>query len=262
MTVGDELLVRKGDGFEPTPHAAKLLATLGPALDQIAGALDLPRGFDPSTANRNFHLSLPDYVGEFLLPRLCGHLRKNAPNVTLSVMSLDDRKSAEVVAYEGVELYFSTSGEASVARPVQSHRLISDIFMVLMRRDHPSSQKPLTLDDYLRLNHIKVTGLGNGIDRRLAQMGLVRQIVIKVPTWLSVLSVVETTDLVGVIPKHWTSWPNIQERFFTTPLPLDGFSLSIDARWHPRNERDSGHQWFRSVIENIFSEHQTRDGTV
>lgn len=254
VTVGDELLVRRGPVFEPTPHAAKLLATLGPALDQIASALELPRDFDPSTAHRNFPLGVPDYAGEFLLPRLCSYLGEVAPDVSLSILPLDDRKAADVVAYEGVELYLSIYGEAGIARPVQTQRLIEDTFMILMRRGHPFAGRNLTLDDYLSLRHIKVTGLGSAIDNKLAEMGLVRRVMVKIPSWQGVLSIVESTDLVALIPKHWTRRSQFQDRFVSTPLPLENFFLSIDAIWHPRNEHDSGHRWFRGVIKDLFGE--------
>jgi DNA-binding transcriptional LysR family regulator len=257
VTVGDELLVRRGPIFEPTPHAARLLATMGPALDQIAIALDLPRDFDPGTAHRNFHLGVSDYVGEYVLPRLCSYIAQVAPDVSLSILPLDDRKAADVVAYEGVELHLSIHGEAGIVRPVQTQLLFEDTFMVLMRKDHPMAGRPLVLDDYLGLKHIKVTGLGSAIDNRLAQLGLVRRIMVKVPNWQSVLSIVESTDMVALIPRHWTRRPQFRNRFSSTPLPLDDFYLSIDAIWHPRNEYDSGHRWFRNVIMELFGEMQT-----
>lgn len=258
---GDELLVRRSGDFEPTPHAAKLLADLGPALAQIASALDLPRNFDPATARRDFQIAVPDYTGDFLLPRLCQYLGRHAPNVSLSVLPLDDRKSADVVAYEGVEIHLSLHGESGLIRPVQTQRLIEDTFMILMRREHPAAGHPLTLDRYLALRHIKITGLGSALDDRLAQLGLTRRIMVKIPTWQTVLSIVESSDLVVLIPRHWTSWPNIRNRFWFTPLPLENFFLSVDALWHPRNDHDSGHRWFRGLIKDLFEELQKGDPT-
>lgn len=258
-SIGDELLVRHPSGFQPTPQAAKLLATLRPALDQIAAALELPRFFDPSTAHRNFHIGVPDYAGVFLLPRLCAYLDVHAPEVSLSILPLDDRKSADVVAYEGVELRMTIHGEEGITRPVQTERLIEDKFMVLMRREHPLARRQITLEEYLKARHVKVTGLGNAIDNRLAQMGLVRQIMVKIPSWQGLLAIVESTNLVTLIPKHWTHWNEIRNRFAFMPLPLDDFFLTIDALWHPRNEHDLGHRWFRGVIQDIFKSMQTSD---
>lgn len=128
--------------------------------------------------------------------------------------------------------------------------------MVLMRKGHSFDGKPLALDDYLTLKHLKVTGLGSAIDNRLAQMGMVRRVMVKVPNWQSVLSIVESTDLVALIPRHWTRRSQFGERFASAPLPVDDFYLSVDAIWHPRNEFDSGHRWFREVIMALFREMQ------
>lgn len=256
-SLGDELLVRRSGDFEPTPHAAKLLMDLGPALAQIANALELPRNFDPATARRDFQLAVPDYTGDFLLPRLCQYLGKHAPHVSLSVLPLDDRRSADVVAYEGVEIHLSLHGETGLVRPVQTQRLIEDCFMILMRRENPAAGRALSLESYLELRHIKITGLGNALDDRLAQLGLARHIMVKTPTWQTVLSIVESSDLVVLIPRHWTTRPNIRERFWCTPLPLEHFFLTVDALWHPRNDHDAGHRWFRSVIKALFDELHT-----
>ena len=254
QTFGDELLVRRGGDYEPTPHATKLLVDLGPALARIASALELPRNFDPSTARRDFQLAVPDYTGDFLLPRLCQYLGTHAPNVSLSVLALDDRRAADVVAYEGVEIHLSLHGETGLIRPVQTQRLIEDTFMILMRRENPAAGRPLTLEHYLGLRHIKITGLGSALDDRLAQLGLARRIMVKVPTWQTVLSIVESSDLVVLIPRHWTTWPSIRNRFWFTPLPLENFFLSVDALWHPRNDHDSGHRWFRTLVKELFDE--------
>ena len=31
-------------------------------------------------------------------------------------------------------------------------------------------------------------------------------------------------------------------------------ALSIDAVWHPRNDHDAGHKWFRELIHQILQE--------
>jgi DNA-binding transcriptional LysR family regulator len=38
------------------------------------------------------------------------------------------------------------------------------------------------------------------------------------------------------------------------PMPLPELGLLIDAVWHPRNEHDAGHRWFRELIHRIFEE--------
>src|SRR2546427_6827654 len=39
-----------------------------------------------------------------------------------------------------------------------------------------------------------------------------------------------------------------------TTLFRSELALSIDAVWHPRNDHDAGHKWFRELIHQIFQE--------
>jgi DNA-binding transcriptional LysR family regulator len=252
VTLGDDLLVRNRDGMEPTPHAVKLASSFSESLDRIAQALEMPRSFDPSSAHRNFHLAVSEYVSAFVMLRLSTYLRTHAPDISLTVAHLSDRRAADVVAYEGLEIHLSVEGDAAIARPVQTQRLLEDTSMLLMRRDHPACKGKLSLDRYLQLPHIKITSLGNATDNRLAQMGVSRRVMMKVPSLNGVLAMVEASDLVVQVPRHWMSTLMIGSQFVMKPLPFGNFALYVDAVWHPRNEHDSGHRWFRGVIADLF----------
>ena len=71
--------------------------------------------------------------------------------------------------------------------------------LVVVRRDHPMVSGRWTIDDYLKLNHIQVTGGGNKhwlVDEILMQQGLERNIVLEVPDFHSAFKLCENTDLV------------------------------------------------------------------
>jgi len=254
VTLGDELLIRSRDGMEPTPHAVKLAGSFSESLDKIAQALEMPRSFDPASTHRNFHLAVSEYVSAFVLLRLSAYLRTHAPNVSLTVAHLGDRRAADVVAYEGLELHLSVEGDAAFTRPVQTQRLLEDTAVVLMRRDHPASRGKLSLDSYLKLPHIKITSLGNATDNRLARMGVSRRVMMKVPSWNGVLGIIEASDLVVQVPRHWMHTPMIGSQFVMKPLPFGKQALYVDAVWHPRNDHDSGHRWFRGVVSGFFKD--------
>lgn len=249
----DELLVRTAKGMEPTPQAVKLATTFHSALEQIENVLDVQRGFNPTTARRTFHLAISDYIGEFLIPRLCIQLRNVAPDVSLSVQYLDEHRQSVDATYGGLGVHFSL--KVKPTNPVRVERLLEDRLLVMMRRDHPAAQKPLTLETYLALVHIKVTGFGTSlIDETLASQGLMRRVMFKVPTWQGMLDVIENTDLVAAIPAHWMEISRFAERYVAAPLPVEGVSLAIDASWHARNDDDEGHKWFRELVRGFFKD--------
>ena len=250
----DVLLVRTASGMEPTPQAVKLAAAFKGALAQIEGVLDTRREFDPARVRRTFHLSVSDYVAGLLLPRLCRHMRLHAPDAGLSVAMLDGQRGDETVAYEGVEVRLSpTRGAAPAPRTVQ--RLFQDRVIVVMRADHPAAAQRLDLEAYLALAHLKITGVGASlIDDMLATSGRMRRVMVKVPGYYRMLEVVASTDLVASVPAHWLATAQIPDTCVARPLPLAALSLSFDAVWHPRNDEDPGHRWFRESIAQVFRE--------
>lgn len=256
----DELLVRTARGMEPTAQAVKLAATFHSALEQIENILDVERGFNPATARRTFHLAISDYMGEFLIPRLCMHLHQVAPDVSLTVQYLNEHRQSSDSTQGGLAVHFSMN--AKPTSPVRLERVLEDRLMVIMRRDHPAARTPMTLDAYLQLSHIKVTGVGTSlIDDSLAAKGLMRRVMFKVPTWRGMLEVIEKTDLVAAVPAHWMQLSSFAEKCQAFPLPVEGASLAIDLSWHPRNDPDEGHQWFRELVRGFFKDLHSDEGS-
>lgn len=248
---GDPLLLRTADAMVPTPEAVRLATRFRRALSEIESAIGVSGAFNPATARRSFLLRVSDYVGVLLLPRLCIRLSSVAPGVSLVVQSFDTRQPSDRVEYEGVEVRLSVSRGNSVL--AASRRMIEDRWMVLMRADHPAAKAPLTLETYLALGHLKVAGVGSNIlDEILAERGLARRVMVQVPTWQGMVPVIESTDLIAAMPAHWIDSVLSNSNCATFALPIPELALSIDAVWHPRNDNDPGHRWFRELIHEIF----------
>lgn len=249
--LNDELMVRADGGLQPTPQAVKLASAFTPALERIADVLDVKREFDPAQARRTFHISVSDYVGASFVPHLARRMREEAPDISLDIQSPDGSRTSKEVAYDGIEVRLSVV--TGSVRPSHWQRWMEDRFVVLMRKGHPAARKPLTLGAYLALAHMKVTGVGSSlIDETLALSGKARRVLVKVPSWQGMVPVIETTDLVGVVPEHWTRGSNQYAGCVVRPLPIDGLTLTIEAAWHPRNNDDPGHTWFRGLVQEIF----------
>jgi len=77
-----------------------------------------------------------------------------------------------------------------------------------------------------------------------------------VANWFEVAPIVERTDLVAVVPRRWAEIDRRVSRLLCRPLPLDDVKFTVDQCWHPSNDSDLGHRWFRSLIAEIFNEAQ------
>ena len=249
----DDLFTRTAGGLVPTTHALDLAAEIGRGLDAIEQAIEQRRDFDPLVSSRTFTIQIADYVSGFVLPRLSAVLRAEAPGVKLVIAPFSDRLgSSEEPASLQIRL---TWGDE---RPpgIRSQRLLTDSFVVLMRRGHEAARAPMTVEHYASLNHIKVSAAAVGttiIDDSLANRGLERNVVLTVPHWIEVPSIIERTDLVAVVPARWCQSDNRLTRFSTASLPLDEVTLNVDQCWDSRRDRDPAQRWLRQRIAKIFA---------
>jgi DNA-binding transcriptional LysR family regulator len=252
MTFNDELLIRTPEGMTPTAYAASLAHAIGGSLRQIEEAIQSGRKFDPATTDRKFSMRVSDYAAVYFLPRLCREMRRLAPYAQLEVQHFDKKDHEQRIAKDEVQIRlamnFRQEGES------YSTRLLDDRFVVIMNAAHPAADGAMDLTRYLSLHHLKISvaGVGtNAIDEALAAMGLARKIAMTVPSWLEMRQVIETTDLVAVVPHHWLAAKEFKS-FRAAALPLPHISLAIDLVWHPKDETDPAHTWFRGVVQRVF----------
>ena len=96
-TLGDELVVRDGQGMAPTPRALTLWPTVREALGQLQASL-APSGFEPATATTTFVLAMADATAAELMPGLIDILEREAPGVAMRVVPLTTRDPRALLA--------------------------------------------------------------------------------------------------------------------------------------------------------------------
>lgn len=252
--LNDELFRRTSKGLEPTARALELNEEVSAGLLHIAHALEQQHRFEPAKTERVFTLQIADYVSGMLLPRLAKRLREEAPGISAEVVpfTLDANMRADTA---DVQVRFTPGAlRPSVSR---SQRLLTDHFIVVMRPDHPAANSHMTVELYASLNHVRLSPASIGttiVDDALARRGLKRRIVMTVPSWYDMPEIVENTDLIAIVPRRWLAADARLAKLRSVPLPLDEVRFAIDLCWDVRRERDPGHRWFRTLIEQIFLE--------
>lgn len=82
-------------------------------------------------------------------------------------------------------------------------------------------------------------------DRALADVGLTRRVVLSVPHFLFVISVLTQSDLVAMLPERLVRNQPLLQRL-EPPLAVPGFEMTM--LWHERSHRDPAHRWLREHI--------------
>lgn len=267
--MGDELLVRHGQGVQPTPRALALWPAVRGALDQLQTSL-APSAFDPASATTSFVLAMADATASTLVPSLYELIEREAPGVSLRVLPLttrDPRKLLEngeadiAVGYFPAVLADLTAREQSGdVVGFDSRRLYASAYICVMREGHPLADQPLTLDAYCEARHMLVSFSGRSfgfIDEALASLGRKRQVVLTVNQFFTAGQVVVKSDLLTILPRHFVPVTGMAQALALRELPFVVPPVHVDALWRHRGPQASACDWLLQALvrsaQNTFS---------
>ncbi len=259
-TLGDDLVVRSGQGMAPTARALVLWPIVRDALRQLQASL-APGGFEPATANTTFVLAMADATAAELMPGLVDTLERQAPGVSLRVVPLSTRDPRRLLDEEAVDLAIGhfPSVLADLVVRAQSgdgvafahQRLYDGQYVCVMRKGNALANGPFTLNRFCAARHMLVSFSGRPygfIDESLAAIGRKRQIVLTVNQFFTAGRVVANSNLLTVLPKHFLGVTGIAEQLVQRPLPFDVAPVNVDAVWHRRVDAQSAHIWLRQAV--------------
>ena len=257
VMLNDELFFRTADGVTPTDRARDLSADIERGLGFISTAISLQHQFVPAQAERVFTMQVADYVSGFLLPRLAQRLQVEAPGVSFDILPFSI--SPESV-WDRVDMQVRLTPGRLQPEMVRSQRLLADEIVVLMRRDHPRADEPMTAQLYAGLPHVKLSQSATGttvIDDALAARGLERHMAMTVASWFEIPDIVANSDLIAIAPRRLFSLDPRLNKLQAAPLPLEEVVFSFDLCWDLRTEREPGQKWLRKVVSDVFKEIRT-----
>lgn len=254
--LNDELVVRTAHGVKPTPRAESLWPTVRRTLAELQDAV-APHTFDVSHANATFRLAMADATAALMLPSLVRSIEKEAPGLSIRMVPLTTREPRPMLERGDIDLAIGffpgvvaqLSGEPETS--VRHERLYSGNYVCVMRRDHPLTRKPLTLDDYCNANHLLVSFSGRAsglVDEALAQVGRERRILLTVNQFFTAGQVVANSDLITVLPRHLIAATGMSDELVAYELPFAMPNVNVDMLWHQRDARDLAHKWMREHL--------------
>jgi DNA-binding transcriptional LysR family regulator len=244
---GDPLLLPGPRGMRPTARADELREPLREALEALGRAVSPASPFDPAVATHTWRVAATDYSeSTVLLPALSG-LRTAAPRTRLAVLELAPPNIARQAEQGVIDLAFHTSDEAPSG--LRRRPLFTERYVLAGRAGHPRLKRRPTRSQFCALDHVIVSPDGGGFrgvtDEVLSEAGLTRRVVLSVPHFLFVMSVVANTDLVAMLPERLVrDSPGL--RIVEPPVDVPGYEMAM--LWHERSHRDQAHSWLREHI--------------
>lgn len=257
VVFADPIFIKQGKELLPTPKAL----ALAPQLKQIMQNIDtlvLPAEFDPQTSERRFKFDMMEVAYAITLPKLMPKLLEVAPNVKLETTTWNDSTINKLLnckidfAIKCMETdKRSINHVSSLPKALNYAELGRDYAVCVVRKDHPAATGNWTINDYLKLKHIQVTGGGNRhwlVDEILMQKGIERNIVLEVPDFHSAFKLCENTDLVLFAPHKQVECIVDNYELTTIDVPVEMQNGVYVIIWNQYFDQDPAHQWLRELV--------------
>ncbi len=256
--LADPLFVRTASGLEPTPRADELIATARAAIEILQRLTSRPKPYDPATDERCFNICMTDASHVTLLPRLLGHMRSVASSVRIEALQIDART--------GIRLQ---SGEADLALGLipaleagfYQQSLYSQDWICLANPSHPRLQRRLTRALYKNEAHLGiVSGTGQQLlETALAEAGVQRRVVLRLPGFLGLGAILSSTDLIATLPRHTGETLAKANGLAVHACPIAIPPFTVKQHWHGRYHHDPASRWLRDTCATLFQASATRE---
>ena len=258
--LSDDLFLRTARGMQPTPLAEQLAEPVASAIETLRGALAQPVRFDPATARRDFVLSLTDIGEIYFLPPLLERLDLVAPGINLSTARNTVRDLKEEMESGRVDAAIGLLPQ--LQGRFFRQRLFRQPYVLTMRREHPLLQRRrrITVAEFSAAQHVVVIAAGTGhgeVDRQLERRRVARRVRLRVPHFVGVGHILQSTDLIATLPERMAQRIVTPFGLEYVPHPVKLPEAPIDLFWHARMQRDPGHQWLRRQIVELFADRKS-----
>ncbi len=200
-------------------------------------------------------IGMPEAAQFTILPELFRRLQKVAPGVSI----VSPRYSRESLARDlrTGTFDFTISTEAQPVQKIHGELLATDAHVSIVRQDHPSVPRRLTLKRFLALDHIAVARsvlVDPEIDGILLRQGQRRKIALTVASPGPIPGLVATTNLIATLPNMLLDAIDLPSGIARHKPPLDLEPISIYLFWHERTHSSPAHTWMRSLIKEVVVE--------
>ena len=253
----DPLFVKVGAQMQPTARAQALQVSVRRVIDAVKNEILQPAGFDPLRSERTFVVITPD-IGEIhFVPPLIRRLAQAAPSLRLKAVSRPPDTAAEALASGAADLALGYFPDLKGAGFYQQ-KLFENRHVCMVRHDNPYvDDGPLSLDQYLALRHVVVRpdGREHVFEQFLARRGLRRQVALELSHFLSLLPIIEGSDLVATVPSDLAYVCQRYAKVRILASPIASPAIPVHQFWHRRANRDHANRWLRAQVQALFAGH-------
>ncbi|MFC0225089.1 LysR family transcriptional regulator [Serratia aquatilis] len=247
----DPLLIPARRGMTPTVKALELLEPLRESLDQLRRTVQSHKDFHPERAKLTVTIACTDYIQAAVVMPLVMALRQTAPGIRIAVRHYNPGLLEQQLANGEVDIAVITPD--SHHTHLRTRHLFDETYVLIGRRDHPALRDNLTMEEFVRLEHVIVSPSGGSfttpVDDVLAAFGHQRKVVMSAASFLSVPEIVQVSDLVALVPRRLLQ--STSDRLLMLDIPWLTEQFEVSLVWHERSHGHAGQRWLRDLIGEL-----------
>ncbi|WP_394426645.1 LysR family transcriptional regulator [Vreelandella stevensii] len=213
----DPLLVRSGQGLQPTPRALALLPVVHQSLAALQAGLAPPATFAAATSTRRFTLATTDYFEEVMYPAFLSQLLRSAPGLSFSIELITPDVLNEALEQRQVDMVVGLDYQDTLPTGVIQTPWMDEELVCLVASDHAGVGEGVDLEQFVSQPHVELADISglrpSSIDSCLVQHGLTRRVISKNLNYIAAARVVALTEAIMTLPRQ------MAERFVTM-LPV------------------------------------------
>jgi DNA-binding transcriptional LysR family regulator len=251
----DPLFVRAGPEMRPTPRAVELSAPVQRVVQTVKTEILQRTTFDAAVSQRTFTIVTPD-IGEVnFVPRILSCLAKQAPNTNIKTLAMPRNAASESLQSGAAELALGYFPDLQKAGFFQQ-KLFRNSHVCLVRSEHPTIGASMSLTQFLAASHavVRPDGREHVFEQYLHKRGIERRVLVEVSHFMSVLPIVESSDLVATVPRDLAEFCVQHGAVRIVETPTKSPVIDVHQFWHRSFHKDPAHIWLRSAIHTLFRE--------
>jgi DNA-binding transcriptional LysR family regulator len=249
---GDELLARKGAGYELTALGSALLDRTEVACEMLERVFGSQPRFDPSREEREFVLLASDYAVAVFGARLARDVSAQAPGVAITFRQVPatiiDDPAAHLAAVDGLLM------PHGIISGVPALELFRDRWLCLVAQDNPEVGESITLAQLGTLPWAAYQRVyDSAVTRQLSMLGIEPRVQVSVDSFQLLPAMVAGTRRVAMIHEllavRLGLGPGSGIRLLD--CPFDAVPVREALWWHPVHTHDAGHLWLRETAAAV-----------
>ncbi|ENO7841452.1 LysR family transcriptional regulator [Vibrio cholerae] len=251
---GDPLLVKVKNEYRLTSRGERLRGELESSLNTIRHML-VEETFDPLHYSGVFTIGALDFEMMMIVPKLLARFQQRAPNLKLQIVPYNAYMPLHDYLEKVADLLLYSTDESPTN--VFKQRLFNDNYAVVMCRNHPLANQPITLESYCQSRHVIISGNGLGktdMDHELKKLNYQREVVASLPHFSMVPELLINTDLIATLPRRLVTHLGQRYEITVADLPFYTADFRVEQFWHLIHHSSPIHQWVRQEIKNLVYE--------